>query len=222
VQKCLKTRLELVGPPLDKDLLDHLHAVPNAPYDAMKVTIGKNMIERSEGKSGSCETLEKGCTFDSISSAVRRSSAKHSAPIEVLLVEDNPADVHLTTDTLSQNRCPIHVHAVTNGVEALAFLHHSGQYATACLPDLVILDLNLPGKDGRAVLSEVKSDPILKTIPIVTFSTSQACHDIAHSYELGANGYVNKPGDLHGFIAAVTSMRDFWLAFACLPHMGRA
>jgi two-component system, chemotaxis family, response regulator Rcp1 len=143
------------------------------------------------------------------------------APTEVLLVDDNPADSDLTTEVLTRNGCRVHVQSVTDGVEAVAFLHREGKYDNVRLPDLVILDLNLPRKDGRDVLSEVKSDPILRTTPIVIFSTSQARHDIVRCYELGANGYINKPGNLQGFIAAVTSIRDFWLIFACLPRKGQ-
>ncbi len=93
---------------------------------------------------------------------------------EVLLVDDNPADTDLTSEVLSRNGCPSHIHSVINGVEAIAFLRREGKYADAHLPDFVILDLNLPGKDGRAVLAEVKGDPILRKIPIAIFSTSEA------------------------------------------------
>jgi two-component system, chemotaxis family, response regulator Rcp1 len=135
---------------------------------------------------------------------------------EVLLVDDNPADIDLTTDVLAHNGCPNRVHAVTDGTSAIAFLRREGKYAHAILPDIVILDLSLPGKDGRAVLAEVKADPILRKIPIAIFSTSEARRDIVSSYELGANCYVSKPGNLRD--SAVTSIGEFWFGLARLPR----
>jgi two-component system, chemotaxis family, response regulator Rcp1 len=129
---------------------------------------------------------------------------------EVLLVDDNPGDTDLTADVLGRNACPSHVHSVPDGAEAMAFLRCQGRYADAILPHLIILDLNMPLKDGLTMLAEVKSDPELREIPIVIFSASLARRDIARSYDLGANSYVGKPGDLHGFVAAVTAIGDFW------------
>jgi chemotaxis family two-component system response regulator Rcp1 len=137
---------------------------------------------------------------------------------EVLLVDDNPADTDLTSEVLSHNGCPSHIHSVINGVEAIAFLRREGKYANALLPDFVILDLSLPRKDGRAVLAEVKADPRLRKIPITIFSTSEARQDIMRSYELGANCYVSKPGNLRDFISAVTSIGEFWFGLARLPR----
>lgn len=137
---------------------------------------------------------------------------------EVLLVDDNPADTDLTSEVLARNGCPSHIHAVIDGVEAIAFLRHEGKYAHEILPDFVILDLNLPRKDGRAVLSDVKADPVLMRIPIAIFSTSEARQDIVRSYELGANCYVSKPGNLRDFISAVTSIGEFWFGLARLPR----
>jgi chemotaxis family two-component system response regulator Rcp1 len=137
---------------------------------------------------------------------------------EVLLVDDNPADTDLTSEVLARNGCPSHIHAVIDGVEAIAFLRHEGKYAHEILPDFVILDLNLPRKDGRAVLSDVKADPVLMKIPIAIFSTSEARQDIVRSYELGANCYVSKPGNLRDFISAVTSIGEFWFGLARLPR----
>ncbi len=137
---------------------------------------------------------------------------------EILLVDDNPADTELTSEVLARNGCPSHIHAVPNGVEAIAFLRREGKYANAALPDFVILDLNLPKKDGRAVLAEVKADPVLGKIPIAIFSTSEARQDIVRSYELGANCYVSKPGNLRDFISAVTSIGEFWFGLARLPR----
>jgi chemotaxis family two-component system response regulator Rcp1 len=138
--------------------------------------------------------------------------------LEVLLVDDNPADADLTSEVLARNGGRIHIHAVTDGVEAMEFLCREGKYANALPPDFVILDLCLPKKDGRAVLAEVKADPLLRKIPIAIFSTSEAQQDIVQSYELGANCYVRKPGNLQDFISAVTSIGEFWLGLARLPH----
>jgi chemotaxis family two-component system response regulator Rcp1 len=137
---------------------------------------------------------------------------------EVLLVDDNPADTDLTSEVLSRNGCPSHIHAVFNGMDAIAFLRRKGKYASVAQPDFMILDLSLPGKDGRAVLAEVKTDPVLRKIPIAIFSTSEARQDIIRSYELGANCYVSKPGNLRDFISAVTSIGEFWFGLAHLPR----
>jgi CheY-like chemotaxis protein len=137
---------------------------------------------------------------------------------EVLLVDDNPADTDLTSEVLSRNGCPSHIHSAFNGVDAIAFLRRKGKYANVPLPDFMILDLSLPGKDGRAVLAEVKADPVLRKIPIAIFSTSEARQDIIRSYELGANCYVSKPGNLRDFISAVSSIGEFWFGLAHLPR----
>jgi CheY-like chemotaxis protein len=137
---------------------------------------------------------------------------------EVLLVDDNPADIDLTHDALSRTQFHLHISSVPDGAEAMARLCRTGKYKDARHPDLVILDLNLPLKDGRAVLSEVKSDPLLRKTPIIIFSTSQASHDIGRSYELGANSYVSKPGNLHDYISAIMSIGNFWLGCAHLPR----
>jgi chemotaxis family two-component system response regulator Rcp1 len=137
---------------------------------------------------------------------------------EILLVDDNPADTDLTRDVMEHNGCPSHIHAVTDGVEAIAFLRQEGKHTNALPPDFVILDLNLPKKDGRSVLAEIKADPVLRKIPVAIFSTSEAPQDIVRSYELGANCYVTKPGNLQDFISAVTSIGEFWFGLARLPH----
>ena len=138
--------------------------------------------------------------------------------IEVLLVDDNPADADLTSEVLARNGCHLRMHGVTDGVEAIEFLCRQGKYTNALPPDFVILDLSLPGKDGRAVLTEVKADPDLRKIPIAIFSTSEAPQDIMRSYELGANCYVCKPGNLQDFISAMTSIGEFWFGLARLPR----
>ncbi len=132
-------------------------------------------------------------------------------------MDDNPADIDLSRDVLSRNPCRSNVHSVGDGIEAMAFLHRGGKYKTAIRPDIVFLDLNLPGKDGKSVLTEAKSDPALRKIPIVIFSTSSAHKDIHSSYELGANCYITKPGNLKDFVATLSSVADFWFCCAMLP-----
>lgn len=136
---------------------------------------------------------------------------------EILLVDDNPADVGLVCEALAAGGRGNHVNAVPDGEEAIAFLRRTGKYRDARFPALVILDLNLPRKDGRAVLAEVKSDLTLRKIPVVVFTTSRSIRDIRCSYELGANCYVSKPGNLRDFFAAVQALEQFWLGFASLP-----
>lgn len=139
---------------------------------------------------------------------------------EVLLIDDNPADVDLANDALARSHVPHRVTSLADGVEALAFLRRQGRFTDASLPDLMILDLNLPRKDGRAVLAEIKRDPELHRLPVVIFSTSQAQTDIGQSYNLGANSYVCKPGNLHEYLLAVQSISEFWCGCACLPPKG--
>ena len=135
----------------------------------------------------------------------------------VLLVDDNPADIDLTSDALSRCSWPHEISAVQDGAEAIEFLNRRGKYANMHQTDLMILDLNLPRKNGRQVLAAVKSDPALKSTPIVVFSTSQARNDICQSFELGANSYVSKPGTLQDFISTVISIGEYWFGCACLP-----
>jgi CheY-like chemotaxis protein len=139
-------------------------------------------------------------------------------PVEILLVEDNPGDVDLTVEALKEGRIANHLNVVDDGVEALAYLRRQGRYREAVRPDLILLDLNLPKMDGREVLSAIKSDPSLKTIPVVVLTTSEAEQDIVKSYELHANCYVTKPVDLSQFIKVVRSIDDFWLTVVRLPR----
>jgi len=137
---------------------------------------------------------------------------------EILLVDDNPADLDLTIDALAQSPWRIHVSTVSDGAEAMAYLYREGKYSEAIRPHLVLLDLNLPRKDGRAVLADMKSKPALRRIPVVIFSTSQARKDIESSYELGANSYVSKPPTLSEWVSAVKVLNEFWIGCACLPR----
>jgi chemotaxis family two-component system response regulator Rcp1 len=137
---------------------------------------------------------------------------------EILMVDDNPADIDLTSEVLAQSEAHFHVNAVNDGAEALSYLRRQGKYAKVPLPDLVVLDLNLPRKDGCEVLSHIKADPSLAKIPVVIFTTSQANSDVTRSYKLGANCYLKKPGNLPEFVAVVQSMAEFWLGFASLPQ----
>jgi CheY-like chemotaxis protein len=137
--------------------------------------------------------------------------------IEVLLVEDNPGDVRLTKEALKEGKLLNHVTVVGDGVEALSFLRRQGQYADAAPPDLILLDLNLPKKDGRQVLAEIKTDPSLRRIPVVVLTTSSAEEDILKTYDLHANCYITKPVDLEQFMRVVKSIEDFWVTVVRLP-----
>lgn len=141
-------------------------------------------------------------------------------PIEILLVEDNPGDVRLTRETLKQTKVLNRLSVAEDGVKALDFLRLKGEYARAPRPDLILLDLNLPKKSGREVLAEIKSDPQLRTIPVVVLTTSKAEEDIVKSYELHANCYISKPVELDGFLTVVKSIENFWLSVVKLPREG--
>jgi len=141
----------------------------------------------------------------------------NNGSIEVLLVEDNPGDVRLTKEALKEGRLLNNISVVGDGVEALEFLRRQGKYAAAALPDLILLDLNLPKKDGREVLAEIKSDPRLRRIPVVVLTTSSAEEDILKTYDLHANCYVTKPVDLEQFMRVVQSIEDFWVSVVKLP-----
>ena len=140
-----------------------------------------------------------------------------SQPIEVLLVEDNPGDVRLTREALRDGKVQNNLSVVPDGVEALAFLRRQGKYAAAPRPDLILLDLNLPKKDGREVLEDIKADPALQRIPVVVLTSSEAERDIAQAYALHANCYITKPVDLDQFITVVRSIEDFWFTIVKLP-----
>ena len=138
-------------------------------------------------------------------------------PVQILLVEDNPGDVRLTIEALKEAKVLNKLTVVKDGIEALSLLRRQGQYALAVRPDLILLDLNLPKKDGREVLAEIKADNNLKHIPVVILTTSQDEQDILKSYNLYANCYITKPVDLDQFIKVVKAIEDFWLGIVVLP-----
>jgi CheY-like chemotaxis protein len=138
-------------------------------------------------------------------------------PIQVLLVEDNPGDAHLTRIALQDGKMQIQLSIVEDGVEAMAFLRRQGKYAHAPHPDLILLDLNLPKKDGREVLAEIKADESIRRIPIVVLTTSQAEEDILQAYDLRANCYITKPVGFDQFVRIVQSIEDFWFTIVKLP-----
>jgi len=142
-------------------------------------------------------------------------------PVEILLVEDSPADVRLTMEALKEEKLYNNLSVVNDGVEAIAFLRKEGKYAKAIRPDLILLDLNLPKKDGREVLKEIKNDDDLKRIPVVVLTVSKADEDVLKSYNLHANCYITKPIDLNQFSKVVKSIKDFWLTIVKLPPSGR-
>jgi chemotaxis family two-component system response regulator Rcp1 len=138
--------------------------------------------------------------------------------IDVLLVEDNPGDVRLTREAFREANASIRLHVTSDGVEAMAFVRQEGRHADAPRPDLILLDLNLPKMDGREVLAQLKRDDYLKTIPTIILTTSGAQADILRSYQLHANAYVSKPLQLDAFQSLVSSINEFWLTKARLPH----
>jgi CheY-like chemotaxis protein len=140
-----------------------------------------------------------------------------AGPIDILLVEDNPADVRLTVEALKDAKVHNRLHVARDGVEAMAFLRHD-EVESRRRPDLILLDLNLPRKDGREVLQEIKQDPVLKHIPVVVLTTSQAEQDIVRGYRLGANAFITKPVDIEQFFDVVRSIEQFWLEVVKLAH----
>jgi len=151
-----------------------------------------------------------------------KSIGTDAAPIEVLLVEDSPGDVRLTQEAFKDAKVLINLNVASDGVEAMAFLGREGKYADAPRPDLILLDLNLPKKDGREVLSELKESPALKSIPVVILTTSASEADIHGSYQHHANCYITKPVDLEGFLKVVKSIDSFWLSVVKLPRETRS
>lgn len=145
------------------------------------------------------------------------SSLPDHAPIEILLVEDSPTDALLALEAFEYSRVRTRLHVVTDGAEALAFLRREGTYAHMPRPHIILLDLNLPKKDGREVLREIKSDDDLMTIPVIVLTTSSAESDVLHSYRLHANCYIVKPVDFERFAGVVQRIEDYWFATVTLP-----
>ena len=146
------------------------------------------------------------------------STGPRAAPFEVLLVEDSPGDVRLTQEAFKDAKVLINLHVAWDGEEAMAFLNRDGKYAKVPRPDLILLDLNLPKKDGREVLKEIKESPTLGSIPVAILTTSAAEEDVLRSYRLHANCYIAKPVDLEGFLKVVKSIDTFWLSVVKLPR----
>jgi len=144
-------------------------------------------------------------------------NSRIGAPIEILLVEDNPGDVRLAREALKENKVRNNVHVVEDGEAAMEFLRKQNKYQNVPRPDLVLLDLNLPKKDGREVLAEIKADDDLKRIPVVMLTISKAEEDIIRAYDLHVNCYITKPIDLDQFIKVVRTVEDFWLTIVKLP-----
>ena len=145
------------------------------------------------------------------------SDAAFGRPVEILLVEDNPGDVRLTRESLKDSKVLNHISVVGDGVEAMAFLRREGKYVKATRPDLILLDLNLPKKNGLEVLAEVKADEQLRRLPVVVLTTSSAEQDILKTYDLHANCYITKPVDLNQFSAVVKTIEEFWFTIVRLP-----
>jgi chemotaxis family two-component system response regulator Rcp1 len=142
-------------------------------------------------------------------------------PIQILLVEDSPSDVAMTVAALREGRIANVLHVVGDGEDAIACLHGRGEYADMPRPDLILLDLNLPRKDGREVLADIKNDDELKVIPVVVLTTSSAEVDILRSYQLHANSYITKPVGFESFLEAIRAIEDFWLSLVRLPDNSR-
>ncbi len=145
------------------------------------------------------------------------SEMPNNGPIEILLVEDNEGDARLAIEALKEGKVCNNLYHVKDGVEAIAFLNQQGEYADLPSPDLILLDLNLPRKDGREVLAEIKEDPNLRHIPVVVLTTSQAEQDLVETYDLHANAFVTKPLDLERFIEVVQAIEEFWFTIVKLP-----
>ncbi len=142
---------------------------------------------------------------------------EYGKPIEILLVEDNPGDTRLAVEALKDSKIRNTLHVVEDGIEAMDFLYKRGKYSSSPRPDLILLDLDLPKKDGRQVLEEIKVDPDLKRIPVVILTISKAEEDVLKSYNLHANCFITKPLDLSQFVTVVKSIEDFWLTIVKLP-----
>jgi chemotaxis family two-component system response regulator Rcp1 len=140
-----------------------------------------------------------------------------SPRIQILLVEDDPDDVRLTTEVLRETSMPSDLHVAMDGEDAMDFFHRRGRFGDAPVPDLVLLDLNLPKKDGRQVLAEIKADPVLRRIPVIVLTTSAAAPDVLHAYDTYVNAYIRKPVGYTALLDVVRSIQDFWIGAVLLP-----
>ena len=147
-------------------------------------------------------------------------SRETDRPIQILLIEDNPGDVRLIREALKDVKVRNELHVVEDGKEPMTFLRQEGKYPDAPRPDLILLDLNLPKKDGRDVLAQIKANEDFRRIPVVVLTTSRAEEDILKSYSLNANCYISKPVDLDGFVATIKAIEHFWLNIVTLPRQG--
>ncbi len=145
-------------------------------------------------------------------------SKPRARPIEILLVEDNPGDVRLTKEALLEGKVNNRLSVARDGVEALDFLHRRGEFSDAPLPDIILLDLNMPRKDGRQVLEEIKAHPELRRIPVVVLTTSRAEEDVLRSYDLYVNCYITKPVDMDQFVQVIRGIDQFWFNVVTLPR----
>jgi len=148
---------------------------------------------------------------------MNESDTFRAEPAQLLLVEDNPGDIRLTEEAFEQGRIENDLHVVSDGSEALSFLSREGEYADAPRPDLILLDLNLPGKGGEDILEELKADPEFRSIPVIVLTSSDAEEDIARSYQLHANAYLTKPVDPDAFIETIRAFEQFWFSVVRLP-----
>ena len=146
---------------------------------------------------------------------------RKTRPVNILLIEDNPGDVRLTQEAFKEGRMAVNLSVVMDGVEAIRYLRKEGEFGEAIRPDLILLDLNLPRRDGREVLEDIKADDELKRIPVVVLTTSNAEQDVLRTYSLHANCYINKPVDFDQFFDVIQKIEDFWLSTAILPSMIR-